>query len=56
MIIRGTPKEIEKYIKVDSDTSLTLQEIGFVPKYIDNDGIYYLKSDVLIESIEGSKG
>lgn len=52
MIIRGTPINEDDYILVDSSTSVDLQELGFIPKYIDNRGIYYLKTDLLIETIE----
>lgn len=52
MIIRGTPINEDDYILVDSSTSVDLQELGFIPKYMDNSGIYYLKTDLLIETIE----
>ena len=49
MIIRQTPKNKEKYIIVDSKVSQILQENGFYPKYMDNEAIYYVKSDEIIE-------
>ena len=49
MIIRQTPKNKEKYIIVDSKVSQILQENGFCPKYMDNESIYYVKSDEIIE-------
>lgn len=44
MIIRGTPKNIEDFILVDSEMSLKLEKNGFIPKFIDEKGIYYVKS------------
>lgn len=57
MIIRGTPKDkdVGKYIFVDSKTSLNLHENGFFPKYIDENGIYFLKTNELINFMERKK-
>lgn len=49
MLIRQTPKNKEKYIIVDSKVSQILQENGFCPKYMDNESIYYVKSDKIVE-------
>lgn len=49
MLIRRTPKNKEKYIIVDSKVSQILQENGFCPKYMDNEAIYYVKSDEIVE-------
>ena len=49
MIIRQTPKNKEKYIIVDSKVSQILQENGFYLKYMDNEAIYYVKSDKIVE-------
>lgn len=49
MIIRITPKNKEKYIIVNNEVSNTLNKNGFCPKYIDNNGIYYVKSIDIIE-------
>ena len=49
MLIRQTPKNKEKYIIVDSKVSKILQENGFYPKYMDNEAIYYVKSDEIVE-------
>ena len=49
MLIRKTPKNKEKYIIVDSKVSQILQENGFYPKYMDNEAIYYVKSDEIVE-------
>lgn len=48
MIIRQTPKNKENYIAVNSDVSLILQENGFYPKYMDDETIYYAKSNEII--------
>lgn len=52
MLIRQTPKNKEKYIIVNSDKSRILQENGFCPKYMDNEAIYYVKSDEIVEFIK----
>ena len=52
MLIRQTPKNKEKYIIVDSKVSQILQENGFYPKYMDNEAIYYVKSDKIVEFIK----
>ena len=49
MLIRQTPKNKEKYIIVDSKVSQILQENGFCPKFMDNEAIYYVKSDEIVE-------
>ena len=49
MLIIQTPKNKEKYIIVDSKVSQILQENGFCPKYMDNEAIYYVKSDEIVE-------
>lgn len=52
MIIRQTPKDKDKYIAVNSDTSNVLHKHGFYPKYIDNEFIYYVKSKELGQFIK----
>lgn len=48
MIIRDTPKDIDNYVLiVDTDKAIALQELGFFPRYIDNDGLYFAKSTEL---------
>jgi hypothetical protein len=48
MIIRETPKDIEKYIIItESEIALKLQELEFYPKYIDINGVYFEKSTEL---------
>lgn len=49
MILRGKPKDIENYIKVNSIDSYKLHLAGFYPKYINMEYIYYKKdNDILI--------
>ena len=52
MLIIQTPKNNEKYIIVDSQVTQILQENGFYPKYMDNEAIYYVKSDKIIKFIK----
>ncbi len=49
MIIRETPKNKEKYIVVTSFVSNVLNMRGFIPKYIDENFIYYTKDDEIIK-------
>lgn len=39
MILYGTPKNIEDFIKVDSKMSYRLHSAGFIPKYKDSSEI-----------------
>lgn len=48
MIIRETPKNAEEYIIVDGATSNILHQNGFYPKYIDNNFVYYVRSNEII--------
>ena len=52
MIIRGTPKNKDNYILVDSETTLVLHKNGFVPMYIDESGIYYKKNKEILDFME----
>lgn len=49
MLIRGTPKNIDKYIKVDSKTTVILHMNGFFPINMDDKYIYYKKTQELID-------
>ena len=52
MIIRGTPKDIEQYIKVyDKDKIVRLAQKGFNPSYIDDTFAYFEYSKELINAI-----
>jgi len=50
MIIRKTPKG--NYIKVDGETSLILNQNGFLPKYIDNNYVYYIRNMDILKFME----
>lgn len=52
MIIRSTPKDLSKYIQVDSNISMELHSNGFFPKYIDEDFIYYVKDKEILNFLE----
>jgi len=52
MIIRGTPKNLDKYIKVDSKTTVILHLEGYQPCYIDNEYVYYKKTYELLKFME----
>lgn len=56
MIIRGTPKNLIDYIRVDSEMSLKLETGGFIPKFIDSLGIYYIKSKEIENFIRKEDG
>lgn len=55
MIIRQTPKDLDNYIKVDSNLNLILHQNNFPPKFIDDGFIYYLKTEELIKFIDSFK-
>lgn len=55
MIIRGTPKNKDNYILVDSETTLVLHKNGFIPMYIDESGIYYKKNKEILDFMERRK-
>lgn len=52
MIIRGTPKNKNNFILVDSETTLVLHSNGFMPMYIDENGIYYKKNKEILDFME----
>ena len=52
MIIRGTPKNKNNFILVDSETTLVLHKNGFIPMYIDENGVYYKKNKEILEFME----
>jgi hypothetical protein len=55
MIIRRSPTNKEDFIMVKSEQSNKLIEFGFIPKYIDEDWIYYPKNEKISEILERSK-
>lgn len=46
-MILGRPKNIDKYILVDSNISKQLHLLGYEPLYRYDDEIYYIKSEEL---------
>ena len=52
MIIRGTPKNKNNFILVDSETTKILHSNGFIPMYIDENGVYYKKDKKILEFME----
>lgn len=57
MIKRETPSNLQNYLMVDSATSYILHSNGFIPKYINESGIYYIKNEKIVNFIrkEGLK-
>lgn len=56
MIIRQTPKDKDKYIIVrDNDMVYQLHIRGFVPKYIDEDGVYFIKDKEIENILKGKE-
>jgi hypothetical protein len=52
MIIRGTPKDKNNFILVDSEMTKVLHSNGFIPMYIDKNGVYYKKDKEILEFME----
>lgn len=52
MIIRESPTNKDDFIMVNSEVSTKLLELGFIPKYIDNEWIYYIKNNKILDVIE----
>lgn len=52
MIIRESPTNKDDFIMVNSEASTKLLELGFIPKYIDNEWIYYIKNNKILDVIE----
>ncbi|MGL5767093.1 MAG: hypothetical protein ACRCX8_15770 [Sarcina sp.] len=55
MLIRGVPKNLDNYIKVDDTQTLELHEKGFYPKYMKGEFVYFEKTHMLMEYLH-SKG
>ena len=56
MVIKGTPKNIDNYIKTDNILGRYLQGKGFYPEYIDSDYIYfYVTKEIEIALLEYDK-
>jgi hypothetical protein len=43
MILRGTPTNLNEYVKVKKGIAKLLHKMGFVPTYIDSEYIYFRK-------------
>ena len=52
MVTRGTPTDIERYVKVyDDDKIYKLSEKGFFPRYIDDSFAYFEYTKDLADAI-----
>ena len=52
MVIRGTPKDIDKYILIDNDNIIyQLSVKNIFPKYIDNIQAYFDKRDITLDIV-----
>lgn len=52
MIIRGVPHDIENYYMADDDVAFVLHQQGFQPKYIDNEAVYFKKTNKLFKVLK----
>lgn len=52
MIIRRSPTNKDDFVMVNSEMSEKLHELGFIPKYIDNEWIYYIKCNAILDTIK----
>ena len=52
MIILGTPKDTENYYIVDGDIAFRLHQAGFIPKYKDEDALYFKKNKKLLKFLD----
>ena len=52
MVIYGKPKNKLNYVCVDSDGCKILHELGFFPVYRFDGGIYFTKTDEIMEVIK----
>ena len=52
MVTRGTPKDIERYIKIcDEDNIYKLSVKGYFPRYIDDSFAYFEYTKDLVNAI-----
>lgn len=47
MVIRDTPSDLEKYFMVDGELAFEIQQAGIKPSYIDEETVYFKKSNRL---------
>ena len=52
MVIFGRPKNKSSYVCVDSECCVVLHELGFQPCYRFMGGIYFTKTDEIMEVIK----
>ena len=52
MVIYGKPKNKLNYVCVDSDGCKVLHELGFFPCYRFDGGVYFTKTDEIVEVIK----
>lgn len=53
MIIRDTPKSTKNLIIVGNEIGRRLQKNGFVPKYVDEDFLYFVKDEKIKKFMNG---
>lgn len=51
MIKIGTPLDVENYIIANDEKALVLHSNGFIPQWKDDEFIYFLKTEDLMEFI-----
>lgn len=56
MVIRETPKDIERYIAVTFEQSKILHQNNFIPIYIDDGKVYYKKNNKIVEFLKHIEG
>lgn len=49
MIILGVPKNIEEYYIADGEIAFVLHQAGFIPRYKDNDALFFKKNNKLLK-------
>lgn len=52
MLILGVPSNPQEYYLADEYYSFELQQLGFHPKYKDEDTFYYLMNEKLIKALK----
>lgn len=49
MIVLGVPKNIEEYYIADGEIACMLHQAGFIPRYKDNDALFFKKNNKLLK-------
>lgn len=52
MVIRGVPKDVDKYFIADGDLAMELHRAGFQPHYMDEEVLYFKINKKLMEYLE----